>query len=44
MARLNWTGLDCGNYTILEKRLVRGADGGGGNAIQGWFSSDLHFL
>ena len=44
MVRLNWRGLDCGNKTILGERLVREADGGGGNTIQGLFSSDLHFL
>ena len=44
MVRPNWIGLDCGNYTILGERLVREADGGGGNTIQGLFSSDLRFL
>ena len=44
MVGLNWGGLDCGNQTILGERLVKEADGGGGNTIQGLFSSDLHFL
>ena len=44
MVRSNWRGLDCGNWTILGEKLVREADGGGGNTIQGLFSSDLHFL
>ena len=44
MVRSNWRGPDCGNSTILEERLVREADGGGGNTIQGLFSSDLRFL
>ena len=44
MARLNWRGLDCGNYVILGERLVRQADGGNGSTIQGLLSSDLHFL
>ena len=44
MVRLNWRGLDCGNQTILGESLVKEADGGGGNTIQGLFSSDLHFL
>ena len=35
MVRSNWRGLE---------RLVREADGGGGNTIQGLFSSDLRFL
>ena len=44
MVRLNWRGLDCANETILGKCLVREAGSGGGNTIQGLFSSDLHFL
>ena len=44
MVRLNWRGLDCDNYTILGKRLVKEADCGSGNTIQGLFPSDLHFL
>ena len=44
MVKSNWRGLDCGNWTILGEKLVREADGGGGNTIQGLFSSDLHFL
>ena len=44
MVRVNWGGLDCGNYTILGSRLMREANVGGGNTIQGLFSSDLHFL
>ena len=44
MVRLNWGGLGCGNYTILGESLVREADSGGGNTIQGLFSSDLCFL
>ena len=43
MVRSNWRGLDCGNKTILAERFVREADGGGGNTIQGLFSSDLRF-
>ena len=42
MVSLNWRGLDCGNQTILGEKLVR--DGGGGNTIQGLFSSYLHFF
>ena len=44
MVRPNWRRLDCGNWTILGERLAREADGGGGNTIQGLFSSDLRFL
>ena len=44
MVSLNWKGLDCGNWTILGERHVREADDGGGNTIQGLFSSDLNFL
>ena len=33
MVRLNWGGLDYGNWTILGESLVREADGGGGNPI-----------
>ena len=44
MVSSNWRGLDCGKLTILGERLVREADGGGGNTIQGLFSSDLRFL
>ena len=44
MVKSNWRGLDCGNWTILGEKLVREADGGVGNTIQGLFSSDLHFL
>ena len=44
MVRVNWAGLDCGNYTILGNRLMREANVGGGNTIQSLFSSDLHFL
>ena len=44
MVRLNWRGLDCGSWTILGERVVREADGGGGNTIQGLFFSDLYFL
>ena len=44
MVRSNWRGLDCSNLTILGERLVREADGGSGNTIQGLLSSDLRFL
>ena len=44
MVRSNWRGLDCGSYTILGESLVREADGGGGNTIQGLLSSNLHIL
>ena len=44
MVGLTWRGLHCGNKTILGERLVREANGGGGNTIQGLFSSGIHFL
>ena len=44
MVRSNWRGLDCGNWTILGEKLLREADGGGGNTIQGLFSSDLRLF
>ena len=44
MVRSNWRGLDCDNETILGESFVREADGGGGNTIQGLFSSELRFL
>ena len=40
----NCRGLDCGNLTILGVRLMREANGRGGNTIEGLFSSDLHYL
>ena len=44
MVRSNWTRLDSGNWIIQGESLVREADGGGGNTIQSFFSSDLCFL
>ena len=44
MIRLDCRGLNCSNYTILGESLVRGADGRGGNTIQGLFTFDLYIL
>ena len=37
MVRLNWRELGCGNKTILGERLVKEANGGGDNTIEGFF-------
>ena len=43
IVRSNWRGLDCG-IDNSRRKAVREADGGGGNTIQGLFSSGLRFL
>ena len=37
MVRLNWRGLDCGNYTILREKLASETNGRVGIIMQGLF-------